>query len=111
MMLDRMMACGDFKGLIDSQASEISCLRMLIIMKACGAVTRESDWKRRRNANGGRWKSKVDWSMGEEYWRLSLQDGIEDLSAGDEVTDKLGKRARIKEHLATARGAAPKDDE
>ena len=58
-----------------------------------------------------KWKSKVDWSLGEEYLRLSSQDTIEDPSADDEVTDKLRKRAQIQKHLTSVRDAAPKDDE
>ena len=111
MMLDRMMSCGDYKGLINSQASELSCLRMYAIMKAYEGVTCEADWKRPRNANGAKWRSKVDWSLGEEYLRLSTQDGIEDITADDEVTDKLRRRAQIQKHLTTVRDAAPKDDE
>ena len=111
MTLDRMMISGDFKGLINSQASELSCLRMYAIMKAYEGVSCESDWKRPRNANGAKWKSKVDWSLGEEYLRLSTQDTIEDPSADDEVTDKLRKKAQIQKHLTSVRDAAPKDDE
>eukprot|EP00959_Pyramimonas_sp_CCMP1952_P240626 5028889-Pyramimonas_sp.AAC.1 len=61
--LDRMMASGDFKGLTNSQASKLSCLRMYAIIKAYEDATCEHDWKRPRNASGAKWKSKVDWSL------------------------------------------------
>eukprot|EP00959_Pyramimonas_sp_CCMP1952_P112158 2345421-Pyramimonas_sp.AAC.1 len=111
MALDRMMATGNFKGLINAQASELSCLWVHAIMKACEGVACENAWKRPRNARGAKWRSKVDWSLGEGYLRLTSQDTIEDTLADDEVADKLGKRAQIQKHPMSARGAAPKDGE
>eukprot|EP00959_Pyramimonas_sp_CCMP1952_P155612 3255109-Pyramimonas_sp.AAC.1 len=54
MTLDRMMVSGGFKGLINSQASELSCPMMYAIMKAYEGVTCEHDWKRPRNASGAK---------------------------------------------------------
>ena len=54
MTLDRMMAPGDFKGLINSQASELSCLRMYAIMNAREGVTCEHDWKKASQCERGK---------------------------------------------------------
>eukprot|EP00959_Pyramimonas_sp_CCMP1952_P449117 9404197-Pyramimonas_sp.AAC.1 len=61
-------------------------------------ATCEHDWKRPRNASGAKWKSKVDWPLGQEYWPLTPQDTIKDPLADDEATDKLRERAQIQKH-------------
>eukprot|EP00959_Pyramimonas_sp_CCMP1952_P066941 1397703-Pyramimonas_sp.AAC.1 len=54
MTLDRMMVSGGFKGLINSQASELSCFMMCAIMKAYEGVACEHDWKRASQCERGK---------------------------------------------------------
>eukprot|EP00972_Heterocapsa_arctica_P030501 4490699-Heterocapsa_arctica.AAC.1 len=66
---------GQHDMLINSPASEVTCLRIYAVWKAYDAVRGLADWQRPKNQNGSKWKSKVDWMLAEQYFQMS--DGEE----------------------------------
>eukprot|EP00959_Pyramimonas_sp_CCMP1952_P167698 3504918-Pyramimonas_sp.AAC.1 len=90
------MAAGEF---VNSQATEITCLRLYSIFKAYELVEQESDWRRPKSANGGKWKSKVNWAYAEEFLDLGNQDTPGVGAADDEVAERLKRKAAITKHL------------
>eukprot|EP00959_Pyramimonas_sp_CCMP1952_P439359 9197542-Pyramimonas_sp.AAC.1 len=79
-----MMMCGEFDSLINSQAAELTCLRIYSIFKAYENVEVESDWRRPKSANGSKWKSKVNWGYAEEYLDLNKSNTPDVMAADDE---------------------------
>eukprot|EP00959_Pyramimonas_sp_CCMP1952_P219933 4598142-Pyramimonas_sp.AAC.1 len=82
-----MVAAGEFDSLINSQAAELTCLRLYSIFKAYELVEQESDWRRPKSANGGKRKSKVNWAYAEEFLDQGKQDAPGVLAADDEVAE------------------------
>jgi len=103
MVLDRMMSAGDHDSLINSQAAELTCLRLYSIWKAYERVQCRADWQRPKSQNNGKWKSKVDWSLAEEYLRLDGDPDSENRGADEEVLEKLRRRAVLNKHLNQSR--------
>ena len=103
MVLDRMMTAGEHDALINSQAAELTCLRLYSIWKAYERVVCRGDWQRPKQQNNGKWKSKVDWSLAEEYLRLEGDRESENLKADEEVLEKLKRRAVLNKHLSQGR--------
>eukprot|EP00959_Pyramimonas_sp_CCMP1952_P224095 4685527-Pyramimonas_sp.AAC.1 len=64
-VLDRMMMRGEFDAPINSQAAELTCLRVYSMFKAYENVEVESDRRRPKSANGSKWRSKVNWGCAE----------------------------------------------
>eukprot|EP00959_Pyramimonas_sp_CCMP1952_P432302 9052974-Pyramimonas_sp.AAC.1 len=104
------MTSGEYDALINSRAAELTCLRLYSIFKAYRDVEVESDWKRPKNTNGGKWNIKVNWSYGEEF--LKMQDGSRPSAEAvdDEVAERLRKRAAITKHLAVVGDRAHADE-
>ena len=98
-VLDKMMSAGEFDSLINSQAAELTCLRLYSIFKAYELVEQESDWRRPKSANGSKWKSKVNWAYAEEFLDLARQTSPGVLAADDEVAERLKRKAAISKHL------------
>ena len=105
-VLDRMMSSGEFDALINSQAAELTCLRIYSIFKAYEKVEVESDWRRPKSANGNKWKSKVNWGYAEEYLDLAKSNTPDVMAADDEVAERLKKKAVINKHLAMGAAGA-----
>eukprot|EP00972_Heterocapsa_arctica_P044072 6507430-Heterocapsa_arctica.AAC.1 len=63
---------GQHDMLINSPASEMTCLRISSVWKAYDAVRNLADWQRPKNQNGAKWKSKVDLMLAEQYFQMSV---------------------------------------
>ena len=98
-ILDRMMLSGNHAMLVNSAASEVTCLRMYSIWKAYENVHCLSDWQRPKNQQGGKWRSKVNWELAKEYFQVEDPDAPQDLAADDEVSEKLKRKALMNKHL------------
>ena len=109
-ILDRMMAAGDHSALINSQSAELTCLRMYAIWKAYDQVKCLNDWQRPKGQSQGKWKSKVDWNLAEEYLKIDGEPDAENILADDEVTEKLKRRANILKHLKSVNDGTPSDE-
>ena len=59
-----------------------------------------SDWQRPRNQQGGKWKSKVNWNLAQEYFQVGDPDAPQDIAADDEVSEKLKRKALMNKHIA-----------
>ena len=68
------MLCGERSSLVNSPASEVTCLRMYSIWKAYENVHGLTDWQRPRNQQGGKWRSKVNWNLAQEYFQVDLMN-------------------------------------
>ena len=79
-------------------------MRLYSIWKAYERVQCRTDWQRPKQQNGGKWKSKVDWSLAEEYLRLDGDRDSENLKADEEVLEKLKRRATLNKHLSQGGG-------
>ena len=101
MILDRMMMTGQRDMMINSQASEATCLRMYAIWTAYDNAKGVTDWQRPKNQNGAKWKSKVDWMLAAAVLpgRRRRGEEIVDAVAGDEVTEKLKRKSLFNKHL------------
>ena len=111
MVLDRMMSSGQYDELINSQAAELTCLRLYSIWKAYERVQCKGDWQRPKSQHGGKWKTKVDWTLAEEYLRLDGDPNSENKKADDEVMEKLKRRAILNKHLGEVRAGQPATDD
>ena len=111
LVLDRMMSQGRYDELINSQAAEVTCLRLYSIWKAYERVQCKGDWQRPKAQHGGKWRSKVDWSLAEEYLRLDGDPSSENRGADDEVLEKLRRRAILNKHLGEVRSGQPAGDD
>ena len=111
MVLDRMMSSGQHDDLINSQVAELTCLRLYSIWKAYERVTCMNDWRRPKAQSGGKWRSKVDWSLAEEYLRLDADPTTENRRADEEVMEKLKRRAIMNKHLTEMRSGQPAADD
>ena len=107
-ILDRMMLSGQNGALVNSAASEVTCLRMYSIWKAYENVHVLNDWQRPRNQQGGKWRSKVNWNLAQEYFQVEDPDAPQDLAADDDVSEKLKRKALMNKHMA---GLEQKGDE
>ena len=109
-ILDRMMFTGDFDSLINSEASELACLRLYSIFKAYEKVTCLSDWQRPKNQAGQKWKSKVNWTLAEQYY-LGDDDMAEvsNDAADLEVQEKLRTKALFQQNLNKLAGGGGGD--
>ena len=85
-------------------------MRLYSVLKAYQDVETESDWKRPKNTNGARWKSKVNWSYGEEFLKINDGSHTSVEAADDEVAERLRKRATIAKHLSTVGDKANADE-
>ena len=70
-----------------------------------------TDWKRPKTQSGGKWRSKVDWSLAEEYLRLDADPTTENRRADEEVMEKLKRRAIMNKHLTEMRSGQPAADD
>ena len=111
LVMDRMMSSGQYDQLINSQAAELACLRLYSIWKAYERVQCRADWQRPKSQHGGKWKSKVDWTLAEEYLRLDGDPNSENRKADDEVLEKLRRRAVLNKHLGEVRSGQPAGDD
>ena len=110
-ILDRMMAQGDYSALINSQPAELACLRLYAIWKAYDQVKCLNDWQRPSGQRqNNKWKSKVDWSLADEYLKADGEPDAENLMADDEVTEKLKRRANIVKHLKSVNEGTLNDE-
>ena len=101
-ILDRMMLSGQRSSLVNSPASEVTCLRMYSIWKAYENVHCANDWQRPKNQSGGKWRSKVNWALAQEYFTVEDPDAPMDLAADDEVSEKLKRKSFMAKHLPGA---------
>ena len=75
-------------------------------MKAYERVSRKDDWCRPKGQQGNKWRSKVNWLLAEEYFKIHDSDAVIN-EADDEVTEKLKRRALFAKHLTGAMDSAP----
>ena len=109
MVLDRMLETDPPATVINSRAAELVCLRIYSVMKAFDKVQRKDDWLRPKNQTGTKWRSKVDWVLAEQYFRLDRSENDID-AADDEVTEKLKRKALFQKHLGSVSESAAKDE-
>ena len=63
-----------------------------------------------KNQSGGKWKSNVDWVLGDMYFKVE-GDATEVPEADDEVQEKLKRKALFNKHLSgAAEGAAASEE-
>ena len=99
MVLDRMLENGE--DLVNSGSAELVCRRLYAILKAYERVNKLEDWQRPKNQSGQKWKSKVDWMLGDLYFKVG-DDDTEIREADEEVQEKLKRKALFAKHLAGA---------
>ena len=103
-ILDRLViAEAEF---INSDAVEVMARRMYALYRAFEKVHKMSDWKQPRGQQG-KWKTKVQWHLADEYDAVALADGelrVDD--ADEEVRKRLERKALFAKHLDKAVGAA-----
>ena len=110
MILDRMLENAEVENLVNSRSAELVTLRIYSIMKAYQNVERLGDWKRPAGQSGQKWKSKVNWLLAEQYFKVDEPDTLIE-EADDEVTEKLKRKALFQKHLDGAMtSAGPKGD-
>ena len=113
-ILDRMLFTGDHDALINSEASELACLRLYSIFKAYEKVYCLADWQRPKNQSGQKWKSKVNWTLAEQYY-VGEEDGTEvaNEAADLEVQEKMKTKALFQQNLSklSSGAGAANDDE
>ena len=108
MVLDRMLEHGE--DLVNNQSAELICRRLYSLLKAYERVNKLEDWQRPKNQSGQKWKSKVDWMLGDMYFKIYEEEN-EIPEADDEVQEKLKKKALFNKHLSGAAESAPPADE
>ena len=105
MILDRMLENAEVENLVNSRSAELVTLRIYSITKAYQNVERMGDWKRPSGQAGQKWKSKVNWLLAEQYFKVDEPDTLIE-EADDEVTEKLKRKALFQKHLDGAMTAA-----
>ena len=98
------------EDLVNNQSAELICRRLYSLLKAYERVNKLEDWQRPKNQSGQKWKSKVDWMLGDMYFKIDEEEN-EIPEADDEVQEKLKKRALFNKHLSGAAESAPPADE
>ena len=101
--MDRMLE--NQEDIVNSSSAELICRRLYSLMKAYEKVQKLDDWQRPKNQSGQKWKSKVDWMLGDMYFSMEC-GGPEIPEADDEVQEKLKKKALFAKHLAGATDAS-----
>jgi len=92
-LLDRMIASKGF-DLINSDAIEIICRRVYGLFRAFDNVHRLSDWKAPKGA-GGKWRTKVQWDLADQYDVLALDSGELRIDAADDEVRRRMERAAL----------------
>ena len=111
-ILDRMLFTGDYESLINSEASELACLRLYSIFKAYEKVQCQADWQRPKSQAGQKWKSKVNWALAEQYF-VGDDDQFEvaNEAADNEVQEKLKTKALFQQNLSKIVSGGGEGDE
>ena len=102
LILDRLVVDSASAEVINMPAVEVVCRKVYGLIRAFEDVKSENDWKMPRGANAGKWKSKVKWTLLQEYDVKLLDSSDWNIPEADrEVADRLQKRALFNKHLSS----------
>jgi hypothetical protein len=103
LILDRLVVDSASSEVINMPAVEVVCRKIYGLIGAFEDVKSESDWKMPKGANAGKWKSKVKWTLLQEYDVKFLDSSDWSIPEADrEVSDRLQKRALFNKHLSSS---------
>ena len=109
LILDRLVMHSGSADVVNFPAVEAICRRVYGLMRAFEDVHRESDWQKPQN-HQGKWKSKVKWTLLDEYDVRALDSHDMCIpEADEEVSARLRQKALFSKHLTAledANGAA-----
>ena len=102
LILDRLVVDSASAEVINMPAVEVVCRKVYGLIRAFEDVKSENDWKMPKGANAGKWKSKVKWTLLQEYDVKFLDSSDWSIPEADrEVADRLQKRALFNKHLSS----------
>ena len=94
LILDRLVVDSASAEVINMPAVEVVRRKVYGLIRAVEDVMSETDWKMPKGVNAGKWKSKVKWTLLQEYDVKFLDSSDWGIPEADrEVADRLQKRS------------------